>query len=503
MSVFRGHMFRRLSPWALGLAVVAGLLGFARFMDADPQRPFVIAPTRVSGLSPYGSCRLSSISSDTYQQNYVNTEVEPRVAVNPRTVGSGHLAIVGVWQQDRWFTAGARGLVAGYSSDGGRTWAISPLPFSACAPGGIPMQAASDPWISIGPDGTAYAAGVVLTPFGGAVNQGVAAATSTDGGRSWSNAQVVASDSVAGLSDKASVTADPRRPGVAYLVWDRTGGHGFPPAQPMWFARTADGGKTWSRPQQIPQAEGQTIGHEIVVDPRSGTLYDFFSRVDEHAHEYCDPETEDCSNTPYPTNAEVIMSSDEGNTWSHARTIARFVAVGPGAMAHARVRTGARLVEAAIDPGHGELYAVWEDSRFHRGGYDTVAISTSRDAGNHWTKPQEIPAVSGVPAITPAVAATLSGVVGVTYYTLTATQDGGLEARSWFTSSTAGTLHFGRPVPLSPPFNLLTAPYSDGFFLGDYEGLTAAGGSFVSLLAVTNSGNLTNRTDIDAVVLTP
>jgi hypothetical protein len=38
-------------------------------------------------------------------------EVEPYVAVNPRSAAS----LIGVWQQDRWSNGGARGLLAGVS----------------------------------------------------------------------------------------------------------------------------------------------------------------------------------------------------------------------------------------------------------------------------------------------------------------------------------------------------------------------------------------------------
>src|SRR2546429_190068 len=71
--------------------------------------------TVVSGPSPYAGC------SDANQPgtNYPNAEVEPQVAVNPATVGTSHVNVVGVWQQDRWSNGGAHGLVAGFSSDGG------------------------------------------------------------------------------------------------------------------------------------------------------------------------------------------------------------------------------------------------------------------------------------------------------------------------------------------------------------------------------------------------
>ena len=74
----------------------------------------------VSGSSPYATC------SNTGQPgtNYPNAEVEPYVAFNPATIGTTHVNVVGVWQQDRWNNGGAHGLVAGFSSDRGATWSL-------------------------------------------------------------------------------------------------------------------------------------------------------------------------------------------------------------------------------------------------------------------------------------------------------------------------------------------------------------------------------------------
>jgi hypothetical protein len=60
--------------------------------------------------------------------NYLNSEVEPQAAVDP----TNPMHLVGAWQQDRWCSGGAHGLVAGYSNDGGASWQVSPQPFSAC-----------------------------------------------------------------------------------------------------------------------------------------------------------------------------------------------------------------------------------------------------------------------------------------------------------------------------------------------------------------------------------
>jgi hypothetical protein len=141
------------------------------------------------------------------------------VAVNPANPGN----LIGVFQQDRWSNGGARGLMTAVSMNGGTSW-IEPAPphFSKCAGGtaanGGDYDRASDPWVSIGPDGTVYGSALVFdanTP-----RNGVAAPTSYDGGRTWRNTQLVIADTeLAFFNDKNSVTADPVRVGSAYQVW--------------------------------------------------------------------------------------------------------------------------------------------------------------------------------------------------------------------------------------------------------------------------------------------
>src|SRR5215831_10326011 len=79
----------------------------------------------VSGPSPYASC----VNAGEPGTVFVDAEVEPDVAVNPANPQN----MIGVWQQDRWDNGGAHGLVAGFSSNGGKTWGETTLPFSSCA----------------------------------------------------------------------------------------------------------------------------------------------------------------------------------------------------------------------------------------------------------------------------------------------------------------------------------------------------------------------------------
>src|SRR5205814_10011088 len=120
---------------------------------APPPRPAGDPQFRVSASSPFIAGCDATLASGTL---YVNAEVEPMVAVNPRNANN----VVGVWQQDRWSNGGARGLLTGVSLDGGRTWTQHMAAFSRCTGGnaanGGDYSRASDPWVSFAPDGTVY-----------------------------------------------------------------------------------------------------------------------------------------------------------------------------------------------------------------------------------------------------------------------------------------------------------------------------------------------------------
>jgi hypothetical protein len=52
------------------------------------------------------------------------------------------------------------------------------------------------------------------------------------------------------------------------------------------------------------------------------------------------------------------------------------------------------------------------------------------------------------------------------------------------------------------PFDLAIAPVAGGLFLGDYQALVTVGEAFVPFYAATNGGDLGNRTDVFASLVT-
>lgn len=165
------------------------------------------------------------------------------------------------------------------------------------------------------------------------------------------------------------------------------------------------------------------------------------------------------------------------------------------------VRTGDIIPEPAIDPATGQLYVVWQDSRFNGGLYDEIALSTSSDGGATWSAPLRVNTPSGRPAFNPSVRVNSAGVVAVTYYDFRDLQPGNtttLPTHYWRTLSSDGGRTFGTERRIAGPFDMRTAPVAEGFFIGDYAGLDTRGTSFLPFFVQTNSGNTANRTDVFA-----
>ncbi|MFI6360426.1 hypothetical protein ACIBJF_49730 [Streptomyces sp. NPDC050743] len=137
-------------------AVTAAALLLVTVTGATPAaadwNPHGTPLVKVSQGDPYAKCTIGARSPDSVV--YPGTEVEPYLSVDPRDPKR----VVTVFQQDRWNDGGARGLAAGWTTDG-HTFHRSTLPFSLCAPGGADYERATDPWVSTGPDGTVYAGG--------------------------------------------------------------------------------------------------------------------------------------------------------------------------------------------------------------------------------------------------------------------------------------------------------------------------------------------------------
>jgi hypothetical protein len=511
--------------------IAAGGLAFATNTRAQSPGipPVTIGPVvQITGPSPLGDCTADDLPGQVADGSivYPETEIEPYIDVNPRNPNN----MVAVWQQDRWNDGGARGLVSAVSDDGGATWdTVTPPAFSLCTSGDF--ERASDPWVTFAANGGVYfmslSVNVDPDPFAG--EDAMLVSKSTDGGHSWSPPVTLIDDTDPNvLNDKNSMTADPTAARRAFAVWDRfelfsstteqraalgaalgaqdriimagrvvremqsraAAAQAAPPQfkGPAYFTRTLDGGASWERPYIIydPGANNQTINNLIEVRP-GGTIIAFFTEI---------------LNTARGPVLNIALKRSFDHGFSFLPRGGRIVAhriftlaiENPVGTFTPDLREGVRdagiLFDTAVDPNNGNLYLVWQDSRFSGGVIDEIAFSMSTDAGRNWTRPVKINKTPNranqfrEAAFVPTIAVNEDGVLAVTYYDFRRDDNTG-ELTDQFalfcnpaSSNCANAANWGRERRLTPEaFDMLDAPVAPaerGHFLGDYMGSESA-----------------------------
>ena len=407
---------------------------------------------------------------------FAGTAIEPSIASSATNPSN----LIAVWQQNRWSSGGSQAIGIAASFDGGQTWTQSSAAFSRCT-GGSSANAggyarASNPWLTMSPNGVAYALALAFTGelFAPGSTSGMLVARSADGGNTWTLPVALIGDGSNFFNDKGSVTADPTDSNYVYAVWDRLAGQ---IAGPSYLALTADAGTNWLAARSIydPGPNNQTIGNVIVVTP-TDTLVDLFDEIDS-------------SGGMTTSHLRAIRSSDHGTTWSAPIDVADMLSVGTrDPRSGALVRDSALLFSTTISPA-GVIYVSWQDARFSAGDHDGIALAWSTDGGLTWSAPVQANADTAAAAFTPTVAVNANGAVAVSYFDLRNVSKSAsmLLADCWMVT-TSDEASFTESH-ISGPFDLHLAPQvTQGYFLGDYQGLISAGADFMPTLAQPNAG---------------
>jgi hypothetical protein len=422
-------------------------------------------------------------------------EFETRVAVDP--TNPSHLVVT-------WVGHDLQANFVGVSSDGGATWQENALPGITACTGGA-FVAAVDPYLRfIAPNGDIYLASV---GFSGS-SSAILINKSTDGGLSWTTPITIDQVKGAGtFDDKPSTTADPDDPLVAYVAFERLANNG---SSTTFFSRTTDRGRTWEPARQLldPGNQNANTGHQVLVLP-DGTLVLFFSHEERQG-----------SGT-YTTSLATLQSVDHGQTWLPANGPVlgpEIKSIDPRdpTIGATDPDTGILLYEytaavafAAVDRHSGSLYAVWEDSRFSQGQFNSIAFAQSTDGGHTWSDPIAINRTpNNIPpadqqAFRPSIAVAADGTIGVTYYDFRFNDASpGTRTDYWFVGLHPSPQHRATDpsswqdgVRLTDSsFDLQAAPiFFKGEFVGDSDGLAAPGNDFVavwSMPAGTDQGNI-------------
>jgi hypothetical protein len=241
---------------------------------------------------------------------------------------------------------------------------------------------------------------------------------------------------------------------------------------PTWFSRTTDGGSSWepARPIFDPGQNDQTIGNQIVA-LGNGDLVNVMTVF-----------KNDNRNGQRGGTIAVLRSTNQGTSWSGPITISPLGTVGVTAPDGHDVRTGDIIPEIASDESAGsdDVYAVWQDARFNGFQRDQVAFSRSTDGGRNWSAPVRISTHNETQAFTPAIRVDDEGNIGVTYYDFRNDNPNTepLDTDAWFTRSSDGGRTWSEERVTPQSFDMRQAPDANGFFVGDYEGLSALGTTF-------------------------
>jgi hypothetical protein len=502
----------------LGLAAISLVALVSIAAPTASAGPFTAGDlVQVSGASPIDPGCIGDANAPPPSMNVFNSEVEPWLSADP--ADPDHF--IGAWQQDRWNTGGARGLVTTTSFDGGATWTSQVNTKSSICTGGTTAnggnyERASDPWVTISPDGTAYlmSLSVDTNPGGfGLHPNAMLAMRSTDGGETWEDPITLQRDENPNvLNDKNTMTADPFDSDFVYAVWDRLV---VPPGEaagqtafentivgkgPTFFARTTDGGESWEPARKIfdPAARSQTIGNQIAVTGE-GDLVNAFDLIHEASSRQ----------GTRGFNIAVIRSEDRGETWDNQATVVDqhnsfqgIVRDPEDVSAAGRVRTGDILPEIATDLSNEAVYLVWQDARF--GPRSSVAFSQSLDGGETWSETIKINQTPDLPndlneqAFTPMVRVSADGTVSVTYYDfrnntpdpMTLPTDAFAIHCHAASEDCADAASWGDEVQLTDEsFDMRQAPFANGFFVGDYVGLETDGTSQFPFWSMPHDGD--------------
>jgi hypothetical protein len=416
--------------------------------------------------------------------------------------------MIAAWHQDRWnsSSAGAAGIGAAYSNDAGNTWHQVTIPFTTCS-GSSPelfLLRGTDPWLTYGPDGSAYLMVMAYPPDShtpsGHVKGGMFVSKSIDGGMTWSNPiTLTPRDWTWGKwHDKNAITADPLDPALVHATWTLFHAGNTSIA----YSDSMDAGLSWSKPVNIisqrpvkdtePPTENNDsqAGAQIVV-LNDGTLVNLMANT----------VSENLGNADSDSQVSILRSFDNGENWERDPIyVADIVPTVRGFWTcsafdvelEVPVRDAQCFIpDIAVNFANNKLYVVWQDAWFNPDGLAGAVISMSSDGGDTWTDPIQVNQVAPESqAFLPTVEVADDGTVGVLFYDFRNDRpgDAALDTDVHLAFFDGDLNHLGEKRLTSKSFNIrqMVIAGSRGYFPGDYVGLAHAGNDFVAAFTVAN-----------------
>lgn len=363
-----------------------------------------------------------------------------------------------------WPNVGTDGVYT--SSDGGATWTNRGLLPGFSDYPGDPDQLVSDgdPQIAYGPGGsTVYYAGLASYNTSAAPGRQapelITVSKSTDNGAKWGAPVVAASANGYVFNDKPALWVD-RNNGRLYISWTQF--RDIPGcAEPIMFAYSADGGATWSNPDQITSAHNCGLGGRqgsVIRTAPDGSVYLVWEDGDQSG-----------------SYQAIAVSHDGGATFSAPRKIANLTDL-PAAIPGSNFRTDS-FASMGVDQSTGAIYVAWSDAA---SGVGTMVVYKSTDGASTWKKVYTSTGSEGY-RFFQGLDVAPNGRVDLAYQALTAKDTstfgtGNAKIASYYVGSKDGGATWSKPVRISASSDPAASAQNNLAlqFWGDYNTLVSS-----------------------------
>jgi hypothetical protein len=315
-----------------------------------------------------------------------------------------------------WTQDRFRGIVAAGSLDRGRTWRRVVVPGLTRCTGGV-FDYADDVSMSAGSDGVVHLSAHVFDAD--RRRSGLLAARSADGGRTWSRPAVLAvqTGSRDGEYAGGAIAADLADPRTVYGV------------VPTFSYPSGPGGSFRGTVVVARSVDGGSSWQPArsVLDTGADRLTTGHQLAVLPNGTLLDVFVLiDLGEDPRrpALQVAVMRSGDRGGSWSPPTVVAEIRSVGvTDPETGDPVAGGTRLQPAvAVHPASGRVLVAWQDARFSHGLADAIALAWSADDGAMWTTPAKVNATpTNIPvrnqqAFAPNLAVATDGTIGVSYF---------------------------------------------------------------------------------------
>ena len=281
------------------------------------------------------------------------------------------------------------------SHDGGKSFTAGTVPVR------WPFTTAADTSVAISSNGTVFYSYLGETPsYCGGGGGAIALSISRDGGRTFGTPLLVDSNP---NDDRPTLALEDIRghaPHV-FLAWDRS----LPTYSEVWYARSLDGGRTFSRPSMLYWSKSNNFGVRPVVGSH------------QHIYLFWPSYAMVGSSVAGPAHVLLRVSRDDGAHFTNVQNATRSFANLPALTQPGSLRTVPAEAEAASQSGTLYIAYAAVSSRHRDGSVDAdIWLSQSVDGGHSWSRPNRVNDVRRGDRFMPTMSVLQDGSLGLAYY---------------------------------------------------------------------------------------